>query len=289
MTGIDWLGAFLPFYNKKAIDADIIHSHFVFPDLIIASSINIYNKPLVVTVRQGDFNNAKKSALNKYLFKKYLRKAAVIVALTPTIADKLKSYVIDSSKIKVIPNFIDSNFFEHPFLQSKSKEGKIGVICVANLIKRKNVDWLIRIHSNLPDLFNLTIVGSGTEYSMLKSIASASVIFTGKLARDDVISYLDANDLFILPSDKETFGLVFVEALSRGLPTIGKVGTGLDGFDSSALYFVNDEVELEELIKFHAAEHKEGVDHSESAMSFSTKFSEEQVVSLHLEVYESLI
>ncbi|MEL4271897.1 glycosyltransferase [Shewanella xiamenensis] len=90
---------------------------------------------------------------------------------------------------------------------------------VGRLTSVKNLKVIIDIFNSLPE-FKLSIVGSGDESKMLKENAKCNIFFIppvdNKLLRD---IYLD-NDIFILPSKKEPWGLVVEEALFFGLPVI---------------------------------------------------------------------
>lgn len=83
--------------------------------------------------------------------------------------------------------------------------------------------------------FHLTCIGSGgTAFDDIqKDIASYglqdNVSFTGQIPRDEIIKYYDKSQVFILISKSEAFGLVYLEAMSRGCICIGTRGQGIDG------------------------------------------------------------
>ena len=83
--------------------------------------------------------------------------------------------------------------------------------------------------------FSLTYVGSeDLGYAETKSYIDANgleenVTFTGKVPREEIIKYYDKSDCFILISKWEVFGLVYLEAMSRGCITIAGRGEGMEG------------------------------------------------------------
>lgn len=98
-------------------------------------------------------------------------------------------------------------------------------ICVAGLIKVKNIEQLIRVFNELPKL-ELTIVGKGELEEKLIKQAKNNIKFLGHINNKELMSKYSENDVFILPSLSEAWGLVVEEALSNGLPVIlsNKVG-----------------------------------------------------------------
>ena len=287
---LEWVFTRVPFIKKNMLDnVDVIHSHFVFPDLLLAHNMNVDKKPLVVTVRQGDFNNIDKSIVNKFLFERYLNKSSAVIALTPIIYNQLSEWLDDKTKLYLVPNFIDDDYFSYPFPSvSLSCSTKLRVICISNMIKRKNIDWLIEAHNLLKGGFELTIVGDGPEYNSLKALSKHNVNFTGKIGKADVINQLDSNDLFILPSDKETFGLVYAEAMSRGLPVVCKKGTAFDGYDHPGIHTVESQADLLSLLNDYTNRTREKII-NQDVINFASRFRKSEVVSKHFDIYKDLL
>lgn len=91
-------------------------------------------------------------------------------------------------------------------------------IYVGRLISVKNLEFLI-------DVFNainkpLTIVGTGILDAVLKKRANSNINFTGFVPNNEMNELYNANDVFILPSISETWGLVVEEAVYFGLPVL---------------------------------------------------------------------
>jgi glycosyltransferase involved in cell wall biosynthesis len=103
-------------------------------------------------------------------------------------------------------------------------------------IPRKRVsDIIIALHKAFPlKDFELDIVGEGMERRNLEMLTQkldlqSNVIFYGKLQRDEVQIILNKADCFIMVSENEAFGLVYLEAMANGCITIGSRGEGIDG------------------------------------------------------------
>lgn len=98
-------------------------------------------------------------------------------------------------------------------------------IYVGRLSPEKNLEFLIRTFAKFPEL-TLNIVGFGPLEAHLKSIAGTNIIFHGAIGNKKLSSYYQSNDVFILPSLSEPWGLVVEEAYNNGIPVIvsDKVG-----------------------------------------------------------------
>ena len=128
-------------------------------------------------------------------------------------------------EIKVIPNGID--FGEIEMIKASDEESD--VIFAGRLIKEKNVDVLIKavklVRKEIPDI-KCMIIGDGPEKSKLEKLNSDlkmdnNIRFMGFLEDyDDVISYMKSSKVFVLPSTREGFGIVAMEANACGLPVV---------------------------------------------------------------------
>lgn len=92
-------------------------------------------------------------------------------------------------------------------------------IYVGRLVPVKNLELLVRVFNDLPDL-NLTIVGFGPDEKFLRSIAKNNITFLGPINNNKLSGIYRQHDVFVLPSRSEPWGLVVEEALNNGLPVI---------------------------------------------------------------------
>lgn len=160
------------------------------------------------------------------LFKNRLKEAYKLAdrisARSPILKEKIEK-IIPNNKTFVAFSGVDIETIEKPL----NKE--ITITTIATLIKRKNIDVLIKTINEIPNI-KLNIIGSGKEEIKLKKLAKGSNIeFLGQLQRSSVIEKLKNSDIFVLLSDNETFGLSYLEAMATGNIVIGKKGDGIDG------------------------------------------------------------
>lgn len=98
-------------------------------------------------------------------------------------------------------------------------------IYVGRFVPWKNLENLVKAFEKFPDC-TLTMVGFGELDKKLRSIAPKNVIFTGAVENAKLPGYYRKNDVFILPSYSEPWGLVVEEALNNGIPVITSENVG---------------------------------------------------------------
>ncbi len=162
-------------------------------------------------------------------FGKIIEKAVVnltdkIITVSAKTERDLKG-IKTSENTTVIPNGIDFNYI----MGVKASKEESDIIFAGRLIKEKNVDVLIEavamIKEKAPEIKSI-IIGDGPERAKLEKLADKlnvqnNVIFKGFMENhDDMISYMKSSKVFLLPSKREGFGIVSLEANACGLPVI---------------------------------------------------------------------
>ena len=235
------------FFNKWLLDKlkgkhyEVVHCHYLLPDCLVVDALKIKSNISVVTIRQGDVNkiSALKESDNEYqLYKSCILNANKLISLNYSI----KTYIENKFNVdvSVIPHGCD---MEPVVLLDKSPSGLVRVVTSANLIQRKNVDWVINAVNDYcgNKEVELFITGNGPEYNNLLKISSKNITFLGNVSQSENIDLFSKCDLFVLPSEKETFGRVYIEALSCGLPCVALKNTGLYGYPvEDAILFVEN-------------------------------------------------
>lgn len=156
---------------------------------------------------------------------KSFKRAKLLVCRSYHIKNKLlKLYPEFENKTIVVNSGVDENLIVKKEI---SFENPIKVLSVANFIKRKNLDKVIKACKK-NEKIELTLIGDGKEKNNLKKI-DKNVIFKGRLKNEEVLEEMKNSDIFILPSVDETLGLVYLEALACGCITVGTFNDGVDG------------------------------------------------------------
>lgn len=177
-----------------------------------------------------------------------------------TVSEKLKNIVKEIDKLKSVTVII--NGYKTVEEVDPSRKKPLSFVHVSNLIPQKNADKTIRMFSELKKRYsdaNLTIIGEGPEIDKLVELVSMEkleedVLFCGRLPNDQTQIIMKKTDYFVLPSVKEGFGIVYLEAMANGCITIGTKGEGIDGFildrDTGFLIDVNDERSLSDVVEY---------------------------------------
>ena len=157
-----------------------------------------------------------------------------------TVSESLKSDTLNHfnivKEIEVIPNFVDFNRFtisnkEH-FKKAIAPGGEKVLIHVSNFRKVKRVEDVVyvfqKIHNEIP--CRLLMVGDGPERNNVENLCRNMGIcddirFLGK--QEAVEELLAVSDVFLLPSESESFGLAALEAMACGVPIISTNTGGL--------------------------------------------------------------
>ena len=128
------------------------------------------------------------------------KKVHVIYAGVNVIPDNINYYLRERNKKEKTILFIGRNFF---------RKGGDKVVEAFNILQKE--------YSS-----NLKLVIAGPKIWPLKSEIPSGVIFLGDASREIISKYYMTADLFCMPSRFEAFGIVFIEALSFGIPCIGR-------------------------------------------------------------------
>ena len=180
--------------------------------------------------------------------RKILENAEKVIFITPSLKKDTFEILYKNSNANfldknscIIPNGIKKFWIDNLCGSTKIMENneKVKIIQVSRLKKRKNVDKAIEAISILRRKginATLDVLGEGEERNNLEKLIRDLKLeeyvslhgFISDLAK--VKEYYNRNDIFVMPSTDETFGLTYIEAMSQGLPIIGINNTGVSGF-----------------------------------------------------------
>lgn len=232
--------------NLKNID--YIHAHFLFSNGGVAYNFKKrYKINYMVAIRNTDVNLFFKYGIHLRNYGvQIMKEAKNIIFLSPSYCD----YVINTyvpvnlqedfkKKSKILPNGIDPFWITNTYVDKKEKRffANINLIYVGEFTKNKNVIAIIKVADMLKSKgynVKLRIIGKGVlkdKIIKLSKKSKANIIVQDYIKDQEILKklYREA-DIFIMPSYKETFGLVYIEAMSQGLPIIYTSGQGVDGY-----------------------------------------------------------
>ena len=125
------------------------------------------------------------------------------------------------------------------YIQPQKKDFKSGInrfVFLGSLYKLKNVDITLQALAEVyrDGDYTFDVIGDGAELSNLKNLTAQvkqekQVVFHGRQQRDKAQTIMAGADCFVMVSSREAFGLVYLEAMAKGIIPVATTGQGFDG------------------------------------------------------------
>lgn len=218
------------------LEGGVLDAHFGYPEGVACwLAARRLNLPYFVTIRGLEVDVfARKSSIRGMMIEA-LCNASGVVAVSDSLKSVAVSNGIPPNKIQVIENGVDGSFFS-PGDRSICRQrlsipaaAKL-IVSVASIRQLKGFDLLIEAiasYKNDPD-FQCVLIGKIYEADHYKLLAKRikqlnlehKVKFVGQASADEVVTWLRASDLFVLPTRREGCCNAVIEALSTGVPVV---------------------------------------------------------------------
>jgi hypothetical protein len=226
--------AILALYGRVGVlldgfQPDIIHAHTLGFD----SEIGAWLKgrlgcPLVVTTHGSDTSIPMEQG-QRGKMKALCDQADMVVAVSSVLADKLRACGTETPIRPIL------NGFARTYMPSKRQKTPVSLLQAGTLNHQKRVAVTIRAFSRVKALHpdaTLTLVGQGPDRHTLEDLCGALGVshaarFTGQLPNPQVMEEMSRARFFVMPSVREGFGIVYLEAMACGCVTIGTEGEGI--------------------------------------------------------------
>jgi len=225
---VDALNASLAGADKTVSDLDLIEcNQFPYlPAYPAKLAAKLGKIPLVITWHEvwGRYWRSylgAAGALGQVVEKQVAALADLVVAVSEHTKQDLVSLGVAEDKIVVVPNGVDLES-----IRGVEPAGKgFDVVFAGRLIADKNVDVLLAALKHLPEDTSCCVVGEGPDKERLTALASElgvdkQVTFGGFLGEAELIAMFKSSKVFVLPSSREGFGIVVLEAQACGLPPV---------------------------------------------------------------------
>lgn len=282
---------------------DAVYAHTVFSGGYTAFQLHkLHGLPYIVALRNTDLNVFFKHMVHlRGIGVEIMRHAERVVFLSPSYRSRvLERYVPPrireelEGKCIVIPNGISSLFFEKKGTARPALSGPPRLLYVGEVSSNKNLETTIQAARQLRQTgldVRLTVVGAILEekYRSLMEENADFVAHHDRCPQEEVLTHMRDADIFVMPSHTETFGLVYAEAMSQGLPVLYTRGQGFDRqfLDGTVGYAVSDRdpVELADKIRL-AVEHYAAL--SDNCLRLVEKFDWEKIAAQYVSLYKQI-
>lgn len=243
---------------------EMIHAHSLFSNGYIGMKLNEeYKVPYIVTVRNADVNVFLKNMIHlRPTGIKIMQNASKIIFLSEAYKNKvIKEYVSKKNRIEiseksiVITNGIDDYWLKNKgTVKDLLEDKKINIIQVGDIDKNKNITTTIKVIKELKKIgfdVKFDVVGKIKNKKIYKTLKEYTFVnYLGYKSQNDLIEIYRKNNIFIMPSISETFGLVYAEAMSQGLPVIYSRDQGFDRqFEEGFIGFSVESKNVTEIIE----------------------------------------
>ncbi len=230
------------YVNINTIDA--IHAATLFSEGGVAFRLfKKYHIPYFVSIRGTDISLYSKKMPHLWLTGvRVMKHANVLSCVTPTIKKTMLSkwqYYSCRERIRsaeIITNGIDDIWINNSIRDVKELGNPIRVLYIGRFDINKNVLRLISSIKELRKKYNIRLTmigGGGDEHEDVIIMVGENPDYLEYLGRiydkEELIKIVGACDLFAMVSHGETFGLVYIECLTQGLPLLYTKNTGIDG------------------------------------------------------------
>lgn len=239
---------------------DVIHAHGMYlpvPAGLVARKISeVWNIPFVITLHGSDVNIYMAHKGVKDLYIETLESASKCIFVSNKLLEAAKSFGYSGKNAVVIPNGYDPEIFKPMDKNKVRKELRIHkenykyVGFVGSLIPRKRADKLGKmfnlIAKEIPKTFFIVIGDGPLRGKVEKETKGLNIIFTGGISQKEVAKYMNAMDVMMLPSRKEGFGAVVIEAQACGTCVVGSSNGGIPEAIGFEEYVVDEGDNFEE-------------------------------------------
>jgi N-acetyl-alpha-D-glucosaminyl L-malate synthase BshA len=292
----------------KHENLDVLHVHYAIPhasaafmakQILKSQGISI---PYITTLHGTDITLVGKDPSFEPVITFCINQSDAVTAVSQSLKNDTYRHFNTQREIHVIPNFIVPNketSFVTSDIRRKYAQDNERILChVSNFRKVKRVEDVVRIFAKVNEVIGakLLFAGDGPERYACEQLARSlgicnKVIFLGKVR--DTAHVLSLADLFLLPSETESFGLAALEAMAVGVPVIssntggipevnvhGETGYlsdvgNIDEMAENALRILSDDTVLNQF--------------KEKALERSHVFSLEKILPMYEKIYTDLV
>ena len=226
----------------KYENLDLLHVHYAIPhasaafmaqQILRSQGIDI---PFITTLHGTDITLVGKDPSFEPVITFCINASNAVTAVSESLRKDTYAHFATDREIHVIPNFIQAKAELQPIDLEKRRHYAMDherILChISNFRKVKRVEDVVEIFRQVQERIpaKLILGGDGPERPLVERMAREmgicnKIIFTGKVRETGPI--LEIADLFLLPSETESFGLAALEAMAEGVPVVSSNTGGI--------------------------------------------------------------
>lgn len=247
-TKYSFLSAIRKVYKDKGMHADLVYAHFIqagIPAVMLAHELGM---PSYIANGEADTIGSLKY-ISRNLVKKTLKNVTGIISVSTKCRDEIEELCGNDRnimrKVTIIPNAANTDRFYKMDRKECRKElgfpeDKFIIAFTGSFIERKGVQKVAKAVDCLEDIYAI-FIGTGPDEPECKNI-----LFKGRVKNEEMVKYLNAADVFVLPTLAEGCSNAIVEAVVCGLPIISSNRSfNWDVLDDSCALLVDPENQVE--------------------------------------------
>lgn len=286
---------------------DLLHVHYAIPHASAAYMAKQILKthgisvPVVTTLHGTDITLVGKDASYEPVVTFSINQSDGVTAVSNDLRKETYQSFKITNDIEVIPNFIDLEKFKKQkkdhFKKAICPNGEALIVHTSNFRKVKRVGDVVRIFANIHQVIpsKLLMIGDGPERSKAEALCREFGIFNdtrflGKL--EAVEEVLSVADLFLMPSEKESFGLAALEAMACEVPVISSNTGGLPELNIQGVTgFMSPVGDIEDMTNkaLFVLDKANLPQFKENALKRAKEFDITQILPLYEEYYQRIM
>jgi L-malate glycosyltransferase len=286
---------------------DVLHVHYAIPhassaymakQILKTHGIDI---PVITTLHGTDITLVGKDASYEPVVTFSINQSDGVTAVSEDLKKDTYLHFDITKDIRVIPNFIDLERFKKQkkdhFKKAICPNDEKLIVHTSNFRKVKRVDDVVKVFINIRKEIpsKLLLVGDGPERTHIEALCRElggcdDIRFLGKL--DAVEEVLSVADLFIMPSEKESFGLAALEAMACEVPVISTNAGGLPELNINGVTgFMSKVGDVEDMTKnaLTILNEKNLPEFKKNALARAREFDVENIMPMYEAFYREVI
>lgn len=287
---------------------DILHVHYAIPHASAAFMAKMILRsqgieiPFVTTLHGTDITLVGRDPSFEPVITFCLNESDAVTAVSKSLKEDTYKHFSTTRPIEVIPNFInipaDMDDIDRSLRERYAKDDEFILCHVSNFRKVKRVEDVLRVFQRVNEVkpSHLLLVGDGPERYKLEELCRElhlcdRVKFLGKVT--DTQHVLEIADVFVLPSETESFGLAALEAMAVGVPVISSNTGGIPEVNLHGVTgFLSNVGDVDGMAKNMLEIFKDTATHKQfrrNAQNRAKEFDLNSVVTQYEDVYNSLL